>query len=175
MEILERLTPRQAQFVREYVTGGNAAEAARRAGYSERTAKAIACELLTKPDLQEAIQALQAENALAGHHPQGCNRGRPEAVAMARVQGEPMAMIAGYRELRCPHDGVQCAGSPPGGSRDACGCIGHAGEVGGHVGHRPCHPGIARGGGIFFFFYRKYLPTHRHIVTDPRQYWRFGV
>ena len=100
MEILERLTPRQAQFVREYVTGGNAAEAARRAGYSERTAKAIACELLTKPDLQEAIQALQAENAAKWDITRkDVIEGVLEAVAMARVQGEPMAMIAGYREL----------------------------------------------------------------------------
>jgi phage terminase small subunit len=100
MEILERLTPRQAQFVREYVTGGNAAEAARRAGYSERTAKAIACELLTKPDLQEAIQALQAENAAQWDITRkDVITGVLEAVAMARAQGEPMAMIAGYREL----------------------------------------------------------------------------
>ena len=100
MEILERLTPRQAQFVREYVTGGNAAEAARRAGYSERTAKAIACELLTKPDLQEAIQALQAQNAAQWDVTRkDVIAGVLEAVAMARAQGEPMAMIAGYREL----------------------------------------------------------------------------
>ena len=100
MKTLERLTPRQAQFVREYVTGGNAAEAARRAGYSERTAKAIACELLTKPDLQEAIQALQAENAAQWDITRkDVITGVLEAVAMARAQGEPMAMIAGYREL----------------------------------------------------------------------------
>lgn len=100
MKTLERLTPRQAQFVREYVTGGNAAEAARRAGYSERTAKAIACELLTKPDLQEAIQALQAQNAAQWDVTRkDVIAGVLEAVAMARAQGEPMAMIAGYREL----------------------------------------------------------------------------
>lgn len=100
MKTLEQLTPRQAQFVREYVTSGNAAEAARRAGYSERTAKAIACELLTKPDLQEAIQALQAENAAQWDITRkDVITGVLEAVAMARAQGEPMAMIAGYREL----------------------------------------------------------------------------
>ena len=100
MKTLEQLTPRQAQFVREYVTSGNAAEAARRAGYSERTAKAIACELLTKPDLQEAIQALQAQNAAQWDVTRkDVIAGVLEAVAMARAQGEPMAMIAGYREL----------------------------------------------------------------------------
>ena len=100
MKTLERLTPRQAQFVREYVTGGNAAEAARRAGYSERTAKAIACELLTKPDLQEAVQALQAQNAAQWEITRkDVIAGVLEAIGMARAQGEPMAMIAGYREL----------------------------------------------------------------------------
>ena len=100
MKTLERLTPRQAQFVREYVTSGNAAEAARRAGYSERTAKAIACELLTKPDLQEAVQALQAQNAAQWEITRkDVIAGVLEAIGMARAQGEPMAMIAGYREL----------------------------------------------------------------------------
>lgn len=97
---MENLTPRQAQFVREYVIGGNASEAARRAGYSERTARAIACEVLTKPDVKEAIQALQAENAARWNVTrQGVVEGILEAIAMARAQADPMAMIAGYREL----------------------------------------------------------------------------
>ena len=100
MKTFERLTPRQAQFVREYVTSSNAAEAARRAGYSERTAKVIACELLTNPDLQEAVQALQAENAAQWDITRkDVIAGVLEAIGMARAQGEPMAMIAGYREL----------------------------------------------------------------------------
>jgi phage terminase small subunit len=100
MSEVSKLTPRRAQFVREYVASGNAAEAARRAGYSERTARAIACEVLTKPDVQEAIQALQAENAAQwGIARKDVIAGVLEAIEMARVQGEPMAMIAGYREL----------------------------------------------------------------------------
>ena len=82
------------------MTCGNGSEAARRAGYSERTARAIACELLTKPDVQEAIQALQAENAARWEVTRkDVVEGFLEAVAMVRAQGEPMAMIAGYREL----------------------------------------------------------------------------
>ena len=100
MDALQKLTPRKARFAREYVTCGNGSEAARRAGYSERTARAIACELLTKPDVQEAIQALQAENAARWEVTRkDVVEGFLEAVAMARAQGEPMAMIAGYREL----------------------------------------------------------------------------
>ena len=54
------LTPKQERFCREYVIDLNAAAAARRAGYSERTAKSIGQENLTKPDLQARIAELQA-------------------------------------------------------------------------------------------------------------------
>lgn len=52
---------RQAVFVEEYLTCWNAAEAARRAGYSEKTARAIGAENLTKPDVQAAIVARLSE------------------------------------------------------------------------------------------------------------------
>lgn len=50
------LTERQAAFVREYLVDLNAAAAARRAGYSEKTARAIGAENLTKPDIVAALQ-----------------------------------------------------------------------------------------------------------------------
>lgn len=53
------LTPKQQRFVAEFVVDLNASAAARRAGYSERTANRIACELLTKPDIAAAIAAQQ--------------------------------------------------------------------------------------------------------------------
>lgn len=51
------LNPRQIRFCEEYLVDLNATQAAIRAGYSEKTAKAIGCENLTKPDVQEYIQA----------------------------------------------------------------------------------------------------------------------
>jgi len=50
------LTDRQKMFVKEYVVDFNATQAAIRAGYSEKTARAIASENLTKPYIMEAIQ-----------------------------------------------------------------------------------------------------------------------
>lgn len=50
------LTPKQEMFVKEYLIDLNATQAAIRAGYSEKTARAIANENLTKPYIQEAIQ-----------------------------------------------------------------------------------------------------------------------
>lgn len=53
---LPKLTPKQAAFVHEYLVDLNATQAAIRAGYKEKNARAIAAENLTKPDIQKAIQ-----------------------------------------------------------------------------------------------------------------------
>ena len=52
-----RLTPKQQRFVEEYLIDLNATQAAIRAGYSERTARWIGSENLSKPVLSEAINA----------------------------------------------------------------------------------------------------------------------
>ena len=51
-----RLTAKQRIFVDEYLRCWNATEAARRAGYSERSLRSIAAENLTKPDIQAEIK-----------------------------------------------------------------------------------------------------------------------
>jgi phage terminase small subunit len=51
------LTAKQQCFVSEYLIDLNATQAAIRAGYSEKTAASIGCELLTKPNVQAAITA----------------------------------------------------------------------------------------------------------------------
>lgn len=50
------LTDKQQAFIEEYLTDFNATQAALRAGYSEKTARSIGSENLTKPDIAEAIQ-----------------------------------------------------------------------------------------------------------------------
>lgn len=59
----DRLTPKQAAFVREYLVDLNASAAARRAGYSKRTARSVGQENLTKPAIAAAIAAAQSERA----------------------------------------------------------------------------------------------------------------
>lgn len=49
------LTPKESRFVDEYLVDLNATQAAIRAGYSARTARSIASENLTKPNIQAAI------------------------------------------------------------------------------------------------------------------------
>lgn len=55
------LTAKQRLFIAEYLVDRNAAGAARRAGYSERTARKIGQENLTKPDIRAAIEQETAE------------------------------------------------------------------------------------------------------------------
>lgn len=50
------LTPKQEAFVNEYLISWNATQAAIKAGYSEKTARAIGAENLTKPDIKEIIR-----------------------------------------------------------------------------------------------------------------------
>lgn len=52
------LTNKQEAFCREYLIDLNATQAAIRAGYSEKTARKIGCENVTKPDIQNRIQEL---------------------------------------------------------------------------------------------------------------------
>lgn len=53
-----KLTAKQEAFCREYLIDLNATQAAIRAGYSEKTAKDIACENLAKPNIAQKIAEL---------------------------------------------------------------------------------------------------------------------
>lgn len=53
---MARLTEKQARFVAEYLVDLDATKAAKRAGYSEKTAYSIGFENLRKPEIREAIQ-----------------------------------------------------------------------------------------------------------------------
>lgn len=59
-ELLEKLNAREYKFVAEYLVSGNAAKAARTAGYSDsspHTSQQIGHENMMKPDVFAAIQA----------------------------------------------------------------------------------------------------------------------
>jgi phage terminase small subunit len=57
------LTPKQQRFVAEYLLDLNAAAAARRAGYSERTADRQGHQNLRKPEVAVAVAEAQRERA----------------------------------------------------------------------------------------------------------------
>ncbi|HDL7611618.1 TPA: terminase small subunit [Yersinia enterocolitica] len=56
---MAKLTDKQELFAREYLKDLNATQAAIRAGYSEKTARKIGSENLTKPDIAERIIELK--------------------------------------------------------------------------------------------------------------------
>jgi phage terminase small subunit len=59
------LTKKQRVFIEEYLQCWNAAEAARRAGYSERTARNQASRLLAKANIQEEVQKRISDKAMS--------------------------------------------------------------------------------------------------------------
>lgn len=63
VSVADRLTPKQQQFVREYLIDFNATQAAIRAGYSPKTAQVIGAENLKKPMVAAEIQRLGQQTA----------------------------------------------------------------------------------------------------------------
>ena len=57
----KKLTPKQQRFCDEYLIDMNATQAAIRAGYSEKTARQIATENLSKPSIREYIDKRMKE------------------------------------------------------------------------------------------------------------------
>ena len=55
------LTPKQKRFADEYIISGNATDAARKAGYSERTARQTGAENLSKPYIKDYIEKRLSE------------------------------------------------------------------------------------------------------------------
>lgn len=61
MSAFDKLTLKQAKFVRHYYLNGNATKAALAAGYSEASAYSIASENLSKPEIRDAMSELEEE------------------------------------------------------------------------------------------------------------------
>ncbi len=59
------LTPKQSQFIDEYLSCFNASEAARRAGYSPKTAQEQSSRLLSNAIIRAAIEARLRESAMS--------------------------------------------------------------------------------------------------------------
>lgn len=94
---MTELTLRQTRFVEEYVVSGNAAAAARAAGYAPNAAKVTACRMLTRDNLKAAIEAKKRAAAeqfeLRKEH---VITGIMQAIAHAKVLGKPGIMISGW-------------------------------------------------------------------------------
>jgi hypothetical protein len=92
MATARELTERQRAFVREYVACGNAAQAARTAGYSEAVARQTAFKMLLKPHVAQEVRRQTA--ALVESHV-------PNAVSILSEVMNDAAV--------CPRDRVRAA------------------------------------------------------------------
>lgn len=97
---MPKLTARQARFVEEYSLDHNAARAARSAGYAEASARITGSQLLTNPNVLEALSV--REDAVAAEL--DLTRSRvlqelQEAIGLAKQKNDPAAMISGWREI----------------------------------------------------------------------------
>lgn len=98
--ILRALTTRQARFVQEYMVDGCGAQAAIRAGIAPTGAHVWASRTLRIAKVSEVLQARQSADATRlSIKREDLVAGLLEAVNQARVQSNPMAMVAGLREL----------------------------------------------------------------------------
>ena len=60
---MAKLTDKQKRFCEEYLIDLNATQAAIRAGYKQKTARSIAAENLTKPDIALYLQELMQQRS----------------------------------------------------------------------------------------------------------------
>jgi len=132
------MNARHARFVQEFLIDGNAAAAARRAGYSVRCAKAVGSRLLTYVDIQAAIRA--GQHAAADRLELDRQRVLDElrgVVELAREQRNPSTqpLLCDYyapKPVRPPDrclrgiSGYVFTAVGPGASRPTYGPLGHA-------------------------------------------------
>lgn len=100
MPAIKSLSIKQQKFCDTYALTGNASAAARQAGYSEKSARVIGAELLTKPAISEAVRARQADYAVEFQITKDdVIAGLLAAIDMARKQENPTVMIQGCSTL----------------------------------------------------------------------------
>ncbi len=118
------LNPKQRAFVREYLKDHNATQAAIRAGYSERTARQQASDLLAKPDISEAVRVGDERlNEKAGLTAELVRRTIFEAltfdpgstvntdgdtIGLEEMPAEVRKALAGFCRRPIFHEGVKC-------------------------------------------------------------------
>lgn len=95
-----KLTARQEKFVEHCAHCGNATEAARLAGYAEKSAKVMACRLTKDNRIAARIASRRAENAAKfAITREDVIAGVLGVIDMAREQQNPAAMISGWVQI----------------------------------------------------------------------------
>ena len=97
---MQDLTHKQARFVDEYLVDFNGAQAAIRAGYSQKAAKEAAYKLLTNGHIAKAVEsrAQEASEKLKITR-ETVLQGFLEAAAMAKEEGNAIGIVSAWREV----------------------------------------------------------------------------
>ena len=94
------LSVKQQRFVDEYLVDCNGARAAVAAGYGVAGSRVAAHRLLTRANVQAAIKARQeVDSRRLQIERQTVIQGLLEAIEQAKAMGNPMALVAAYREI----------------------------------------------------------------------------
>ena len=95
-----KLSQKQEKFVDFYAISGNSTDAARQAGYSEKSARVIGQENLLKPAIKQALEArreaFRVDLALSKDQ---VVSGLLSAIQMGREQGQPAVIISGLVQI----------------------------------------------------------------------------
>lgn len=95
-----QVTQKQAAFVRSFVKHGNAAKAARDAGYAPGSARVTGCRLLTKANVRAAIAAEQRRYEVISRLSRvAVIDSLMHIIEMARAEGDASVMLSGWREV----------------------------------------------------------------------------
>ncbi len=103
------LTTAQERFTEEYLASpANAAEAARRAGYSTRRAKVTACELLKHPAVKARIE--QGRDAIREQRAVDRDQLTNKLLAVCQSpEAQPLEIVRAVRELGLLHGLYECS------------------------------------------------------------------
>ena len=114
---MQELNTKQSRFVEEFTVDFNASQAAVRAGYSEKSSRAIGCELLTIPNIKKAIQTrvkelsndalVNRELIISGLLAEAMNYGEKSSHAARVSAWSQLAKVSGLNIENKPHDEVQ--------------------------------------------------------------------
>ena len=92
------LSVRQQKFAAHYVRHGNAAKAARDAGYAAGSARVTGCRLLTRANIQAEIAAERRRFEVEiGLDRAAVTRELVGALDLAKLQADPAKMVAAVR------------------------------------------------------------------------------
>lgn len=98
--VARTLSSKQVRFIEEFLLDGNVTAAAKRAGYSPKSARVVGQETLRNPAVRAKLEARQAAEAeRLGITRERVLTGLLEAIETARANSDPAAMVRAWTSI----------------------------------------------------------------------------